>query len=72
MFYVIEQSYDQTDKVFKEQECIRLLQIVLMKIKPDSNKACNAKYTNRFKKYLSPEYKVKPRLKFLIKDYLEL
>lgn len=72
LFYVIEQSYDQTDKVFKEQECIRLLQIVLMKIKPDSNKACNAIYTNRFKKYLSPEYKVKPRLKFLIKDYLEL
>lgn len=72
LFYVIEQSYDQTNKTLKEQECIRLLQIVLIKIKPGSNQICTTKFENRIKKFLDPKYGIKLRLKFLIQDYLDV
>jgi hypothetical protein len=72
LFYVIEQSYDSKSNILEEQECIRLLQTVLIKVKSSSNKSCKIKYEERIKKFLEPKYNLKLRLKFLIEDYLEL
>ena len=71
LFYVIEQSYDSETNIYKEQECIRLLQIVLLKIKKGSDKTTVSKYENKLSKFLNPIYNIKARLKFLIQDYLD-
>ena len=71
LFYVIEQSYDSETNIYKEQECIRLLQIVLLNIKKGSDKTTISKYEIKLSKFLNPIYNIKPRLKFLIQDYLD-
>ncbi len=77
LFYVIEQSYNVETRIIEEDECIRLLIIVLMQIKPKSEKKQDKSFTTleyekKLSKYMdSSKYKVKPRLKFLIQDYLD-
>jgi len=74
LFYVIEQSYDLETKIIEEQECIRLLIIVLTQIKPYQKKLFTTNgYEKKLSKYLdNSKYLLKPRLKFLIQDYLDL
>jgi hypothetical protein len=72
LFYVIDQSYNSETQKLKEEECIRLLVIVLSEIKPKKGTSI-VKYERMLIKYMDPsKYDIKPRLRFLIQDYNDL
>jgi hypothetical protein len=75
LFDVIEQSLEVShdgEQYFKEQECIRLLQIILITIKNDFEHELNSKYYDRIIELQKPEYNVKPRLQFMVQDYIDM
>lgn len=71
LIYVIEQSFNTTTKELEEAECIHLLVIVLTQIKSKCEHSYNSKYEKKLSE-ITEKYNIKPRLKFLIQDYIEI
>ena len=74
LFEVIETNVKKEDNgeiIFKQQECIRLLTIILNLTIDKFDKQTNCKYFTRLNKFTEPEKNIKVRLKFMINDYEE-